>query len=366
MPLPFGLKAPSKGTLIFSGVAGAISGIVYTSNKNAEDARRRLAQRVSFLADRPCGVHEMPRKVLVYISAPPGDGLEKSRNWFREYVKPILVAGAIDYEIKEARSAGQIENSVIEEVVKLRRETEEASKPVEENQEPVDNVEMIGHSNNPFTSPQMNDMLKNKAANKSEYDGILAIGRNAYREVLSGLSKGCDASLAVVVEEDKVPEKGAEEAASQSKDDNETQNQQPEQTEAAPVTPVEQPTETEEPVGMEFQPKEEESYFSLPSKFSPVMYVPHVNIIGWSNIPYRLWMWYFDNKRIDEVGKYVVAAVLNNTRPIEERDADLGQQEKKYWIGDEEVEELKKNDGPIVIDERIFDKLSTYTSEDLP
>ena len=34
--------------------------------------------------------------------------------------------------------------------------------------------------------------------------------------------------------------------------------------------------------------------------------------------------------------------------------------------GDEEVEELKKNDGPIVIDERIFDKLSTYTSEDLP
>lgn len=29
----------------------------------------------------------MPRKVVVYISAPPGDGLEKSRNWFREYVK---------------------------------------------------------------------------------------------------------------------------------------------------------------------------------------------------------------------------------------------------------------------------------------
>ncbi|CAO3624420.1 unnamed protein product [Mucor fragilis] len=365
MPLPFGLKAPSKGTLIFSGVAGAISGIVYTSNKNAEDARRRLAQRVSFLADRPCGVHEMPRKVLVYISAPPGDGLEKSRNWFREYVKPILVAGAIDYEIKEARSTGQIENSVIEEVVKLRRETEEGSKSVEENQEQVDNVEMIGHSNNPFTSPQMNNMLKNKAANKSDYDGILAIGRNAYREVLSGLSKGCDASLAVVEEEEKASEKVTEEPVSQPEDNNEVQDQQSEQIEAAPVTLVEQHTETED-VGMELQPKEEESYFSLPSKFSPVMYVPHVNIIGWSNIPYRLWMWYFDNKRIDEVGKYVVAAVLNNTRPIEERDADLGQQEKKYWIGDEEVEELKKNDGPIVIDERIFDKLSTYTSEDLP
>lgn len=29
----------------------------------------------------------MPRKVTVYITAPPGDGLEKSRTWFREYVK---------------------------------------------------------------------------------------------------------------------------------------------------------------------------------------------------------------------------------------------------------------------------------------
>jgi import inner membrane translocase subunit TIM54 len=61
MPLPFGLKAPSKGTLIFSGVAGAISGIIYTSNKNAEESRKRLAQRVSFLADRPCGVHVKTR-----------------------------------------------------------------------------------------------------------------------------------------------------------------------------------------------------------------------------------------------------------------------------------------------------------------
>ncbi|RCH77860.1 mitochondrial import inner membrane translocase subunit tim54, partial [Rhizopus stolonifer] len=87
MSLPFGLKAPSKGTLIFSGVAGAISGLIYTSNKHAEESRKRLTQRVSFLAERPCGIHETPRKVLVYISAPPGDSLEKSRNWFREYVK---------------------------------------------------------------------------------------------------------------------------------------------------------------------------------------------------------------------------------------------------------------------------------------
>jgi hypothetical protein len=29
----------------------------------------------------------MPRKVTIYIAPPPGDGFEKSRVWFREYVK---------------------------------------------------------------------------------------------------------------------------------------------------------------------------------------------------------------------------------------------------------------------------------------
>ncbi|CEP14201.1 hypothetical protein [Parasitella parasitica] len=352
MPLPFGLKAPSKGTLIFSSVAGAISGIIYTSNKNAEDARQRLTQSVSFLADRPCDVHEMPRKVLVYISAPPGDGLEKSRNWFREYVKPILVAGAVDYEIKEARSVGQIENSVIEEVVKRRRETEEVLKTAEKNQEQVDNEELSGFSNNPFASPQMKEMTKKKAEKVVDYDGILAIGRNAYREVLSGLSKGCDASLAAVSEEQKTPDGTTGE---------EEQTQQFEQTAVVPVT-----FDETEKIGLELQHQNEEKHFSLPSKLSPVMYIPHVNIIGWSNIPYRIWMWYFDNRRIENVGKYVVAAVLNHTRPVEDRDADLGQHEKKYWIGDEDVEELKKNDSPIVIDQRLIDKLSTYTTEDLP
>ncbi|KAG1141746.1 hypothetical protein G6F37_008409 [Rhizopus arrhizus] len=325
MSLPFGLKAPSRGTLIFSGIAGALSGIIYTSNQNAEKSRRALAQRVQHLAERPCGVHEMPRKVTVYISAPPGDSLEKSRNWFREYVKPVLVAGAIDYEVKEAKEPGQVESSVIEEVVKQRREASEVSeKPTEQVTNPFINLEI----------------LKKPPTSKVEIDGILAIGRNAYREVLNGLAKGCEASLLENQEKwvDSVDQITSEElntAASEA---------------------VMEPLLIEEENKIEGK----ENTFSLPPKFSPVIYIPHINIIGWSNIPYRLYMWYADYKRIEDVGEYVVAAVLNQTRPIETKDADKGQEEKKYWIGDEKVEELKENDPPIVIDERIIDRLSTY------
>ncbi|KAI7899568.1 mitochondrial import inner membrane translocase subunit Tim54 [Cokeromyces recurvatus] len=344
MPLPFGLKMPSKGTLIFSGIAGAISGIVYVSNKNADEARKRIAQKVSFLADRPCGVHEMPRKVLVYISAPPGDSIEKSRNWFREYVKPILVAGAVDYEVKEAKSAGQIESSVIEEIVKLHRETTEEKEPIKN-----DSV-----SNNPFATSAMEEIMHKKQEGNTKFDGILAIGRNAYREVLNGYSKSCDTSLKVIKEEKESNTDVKETELDELKNDLDERQTIENNNEVM----LDQP--------QQFIVEEKENHFSLPPSFSPVMYIPHVNIIGWNNIPYRLYMWYADYKRIEEVGKHVVAVVLNNTRPIEKSDADLGQNEKKYWIGDESVKELKDNDKPIVIDERIIDKLKTYTTEDLP
>ncbi|KAI8987695.1 mitochondrial import inner membrane translocase subunit Tim54 [Mycotypha africana] len=363
MKLPFGLKKPSKGTVIFSGIAGAVSGIVYVSNKKAEEARKINASKVSFLADRPCGVHEMPRKVLVFISPPPGDSIEKSRNWFREYVKPVLVAGAVDYEVKEAKEPGQIENSVIEEIVKRRREDRASI---------VDNTTLDNSNGNfketttPTTAMSVNLVPEVSLKKEIYYDGILAIGRNAYKEVLSGFAKGCDASLTVT------ENKSTGDSSAAATDLKEISNSSSESTDngsdgAEEVSNEPLPVIKNEDVLQESHDLiEDEISFSLPSKFSPVMYIPHVNIIGWSNIPFRLYMWYADYKRIQDVGKYVVAAVLNQTRPIEPRDADLGQNEKKYWIGDDEVKELKENDKPIVIDERIRDKLTTYTSDELP
>lgn len=262
----------------------------------------------------------------------------------------------------------------MEEVVKRRRQTEEALKLTAESNESNESNESMkqmdgssesgSNSNNPFASPSMDNMMNKKDAKEVVSDGILAIGRNAYREVLNGLSKGCDASLAVVEEAPTVEETPTTEETPTVEVAN---NGTIEGSDVSMPTEVIEQHEEEVPVApMDEMMEQTESYFSLPDQFSPVMYIPHVNIIGWTNIPYRLYMWYADNKRIEEVGKYVVAAVLNEKRPFEKRDADLGQAEKKYWIGDEEVEALLKNDTPIEIDERIIDKLTTYTSDDLP
>ncbi|KAG2199998.1 hypothetical protein INT47_000348 [Mucor saturninus] len=192
--------APDKYALLQGSTPGM--NYIMTDLLAAGEVRRRvveytttrLAQRVSFLADRPCGVHKMPRKVTVYITAPPGDGLEKSRTWFREYVKPILVAGAVDYEIKEAKSPNHIETSIMEEIVQHRREAAEAASITET----AKYEQLKINSNAGFTSPVEN--LNNNKKNKVVSDDILGIGRNENREVLCTLGKGCDFIFAVFVE----------------------------------------------------------------------------------------------------------------------------------------------------------------------
>jgi import inner membrane translocase subunit TIM54 len=260
----------------------------------------------------------------------------------------------VDYEVKEAREAGQIESSVIEEVIKRRRETAERQNGSDES---FGQPEEINLTKSQY-STGMVDVLEAKKT-KDVSDGILAIGRNAYREVMDGLAKGCDASLEVVEEPkiDQVAEKVDSNNVNSTDENTATEQTISESTNNELILNDDTPQQEEGEVV---------SHFSLPDSFLPVVYVPQVNIIGWSNIPYRLYMWYADYKRIDDVGKYVVAAVLNETRPMEERDANKGEQEKKYWIGEESAEELKKNDQPIKIDDRIIGKLRTFTSEDLP
>ncbi|KAI9275484.1 mitochondrial import inner membrane translocase subunit Tim54 [Phascolomyces articulosus] len=369
--LPFGMKAPSKGTVIFCSVVGAISGTIYTSTEYAKNARKVHCDRVSFLADRPCGVHEMPRKVCVYLMAPPGDSIEKSRAWFREYVKPILVAGAVDYDVKEGQSAGAVESAVCEEIKRLRREEAAAREvmdpsPLSTN----DNIDLSQeqegpHKNNPF-APLMQDVQK-KIKEQNHYDGVIAIGRLAWREVLDGVAKGCHADpneQAPKLEEKEQKQEQTEEDKAQFPESSEQSQQQ-----ESDLTFNEVPKEEEQIIMKDLTDSEtpvvsqQVDHFSIPTYISPVMYIPHENIIGWTNIPYRLYRWLTDYTRMESIGQYAVDVVLNEKRPLQVEDLDMGEAEKKYWIG-EEAESAVNNDKPITLEDKVREALSTYTNSD--
>lgn len=287
------------------------------------------------------------------------------------------MAGAVDYELKEGRQDGQIAATVREEVLKRRREAEA--------QEGSSATPLEDKPANPF-APMMKD-IQDKVKAQDHFDGILAIGRRAWREVLDGVDQGCHADLRV---EEEVPttapttadgttpassENGLSTAehpagdttTERSTDAPATTDETIMQDASAEAAP-EPETKTQEDL---VEPEEEESpearaaRFAPPATLSPVMYIPHPNIIGWTNIPYRLYMWAMDYKRVEVIGEYAVAAVLNQTRPLEERDIDVGEQEKKYWLGDD-AEAILANDQPITVEDRVQSVMKTYTSDALP
>ncbi|GAB5590434.1 mitochondrial import inner membrane translocase subunit tim54 [Umbelopsis nana] len=361
--LPFGIKAPSRGTVIFGSIVAGISGVVYASNHYSKESRQRLFDRVSWMADRPLGVHEMPRKVTIYITPPPGDGFEKSRVWFREYVKPVLFKAAVDYEVREGRNRGDIEAMICEEIRQKRKAAKEGVDPA---------MQAVSKPGNPFSPVPVKH---------NESDGIIAIGRGAWREVLSGLAKGCEASLKDEKVE-KADEKSetahtadaastvSEEAKEKLTKDRpeplsfqEESIKQDEQGSLAGELPVVVSAADDIMQGTESGDttitSEEESTFSLPPSFPPVMYIPHENVIGWLNVPYRLYLWFADYKRVEWIGEYAVAVALSSRKPLEQDEIDVGHSEIRYWVGDD-AKEIVANDTPISLEDRVREHLQTF------
>ncbi|KAI8092516.1 mitochondrial import inner membrane translocase subunit Tim54 [Halteromyces radiatus] len=386
MSLPFGIKKPSRGTVIFTGIIGTLGGSYYASKYYAQQSRQALCDKVSWLANRPCGVHERPRKVQIFITAPPGDGLEKSRNWFGEYIKPVLVAAAIDYEVKEAREPGQIEKLVREQVINLRKNEQQQS--TETNVSPT--------TQNPFT-PVMQDIVKQQRTSENEFDGMIAIGRNAWRELLTGLDKGCTVSLQQVAREEALAleQKTKDEQNKTTKEDESSNTSSLDETSASyeqSEVIMSDSNQQENVVGDNNKQPEfmsntnqqeninddnkddnlmrmddnvvtnEKDRFNVPASLSPVIYIPHENIIGWTNIPYRIYMWLADYQRIERFGEYAVSLALNKTKPLAIEDIDVGYQEMKYWVGDDEAKSARNDDQPIQIEDRVREELKTYTN----
>ena len=75
--------------MIFWGTVGTIGGLVTRDHYLTVAAKKRVADKVDILAKQPCGVQDMPRKVTVYIMPPPGDGIHKTRHYFKQFVKVL-------------------------------------------------------------------------------------------------------------------------------------------------------------------------------------------------------------------------------------------------------------------------------------
>ncbi|KAI0740227.1 inner membrane protein import complex subunit Tim54-domain-containing protein [Earliella scabrosa] len=113
---------PSRNWLIFLSVTSAVTGYYIYDRQQCKKIRQEYVDKVKDVATQPLGSVELPCKVTVYGAKWLGDeDYDRSMRYFRKYVKPVLVAAAIDYDMIKGRKLGDIARRVADDIRAQRR-----------------------------------------------------------------------------------------------------------------------------------------------------------------------------------------------------------------------------------------------------
>ena len=244
---------------------------------------------MSHLSETPLSTTLLPRKITIYLAAPPGDGIGAARHYFREYVKPVLVAAAVDYDIVEGRKGGETRVSVAEAVRKWRRQNgEPGERAVGEEGE-----EQAGVHDGVITPPKIREMYGIKPEVPDDESGVMVVGRHTWKEFVQGMHEGWLG---------------------------------PADSQIPPASPGEDGKSIKQPQRPSTVLLEEYHKKALPSTFplekdslpvvSPAIIIPFPHILGFLNTPLRIYRYLSQRHLADRVGRETAALCLGFSRPF--------------------------------------------------
>ena len=331
-------KLPSRNWMIFWTISGAITaGIIY----DRREKKRNIAKwrhAVEHLAKEPLSEQYglgQPRKLTIYLSAPPGDGLRTAQDHYTEYVKPVLAASGLDWEFVQGRREGDVRAYTAERVRRARREQEGSSEDEDPNKEP--------------TKEEIIQAFRQSRGIR-EYDGIkgdIVIGRHTWKEYLRGLHEGWLGPLALP----KVPEPepGSEDGPS---DDKPAEEKKPEEEQKPKRPPQPKPHNTTADYATSSLPP------SIPHEFQPTAAIREPHILGFLNTPTRMVRFFNRRALADDIGREVAAVCLAHYREFREFNSSISndesgelqpryEQEKELaWEEKDWVKRVWKEDDP--------------------
>jgi import inner membrane translocase subunit TIM54 len=297
-------------------VVGSFSGAVIYDRRERKKAQQKWCNAVSHLSEEKLPTNALPKKLTVYLSAPPGDGLRAARDHFQEYVKPMLVAAAVDWEVVEGRKEGDLRASVAERARKNRKKQgEQSTAGVEEDVR----SQVIDKSN----------------VREEGSSGEIVIGRHTWKEYIRGIHEGWLGPVDQPSEPEFVPqsqvlvgttiesssqsesspatrlESGtADDVSSTSIKGSEDENQdEAKKDEAKPK----QPPSPTPPYILPNAYKTASASPYIPFEFAPSIILPLPHLLGFLNTPIRIYR--FLNRRYiaEEAGRMVSTILLCST-----------------------------------------------------
>nr|ASF90220.1 hypothetical protein SPAR02693 [Bartheletia paradoxa] len=327
---------PSRNWCIFFGVTGTLGYLYYDDRKQARELMQSYKDRVSWMAEQSMGVHDLPRKVVVYAARWPEDEDERGAKEFRRYVKPILNAAAVDHVYIPTTRYGALSRLIATEARTNRRVSAGLVQP------PVSPV--TGLPRDPAV----------EAARGLE-GGIILVGRATLKEYMAGLKEGWTSEVTEKeIERDEIlasilADDGKFDEFDNKNSDTESINvdaaeplptisklpssfapsQPPPQARswspwgaapAAPVAPVvpSTPTLLPPPSMIPAQP--------------PLAFLPFINYLGFLQIPQMLVDFFSETAHVRAGGEVALAVLLGPTRPYSpSEDGAFDRQSESYY-----------------------------------
>ncbi len=410
---------PSRNWLIFWGALAAVGGGIAYDKYEQRQIRARWMLAVEHYARQTYPADRVPRKLTIFIAPPPNDFLEESLRYFRRYVKPVLNAAAVDFEVFTENRQGDIRSGVAEKIRELRRaRAREAGAPagvpekapqtakmnfpsflgpprrLEEEEKTVARRELY----TPVDVLGLYRVVKPIEVHRDDADapeagGVICIGRGAYKEYLTGVHEGLlgpleppapeapkasiDESVATLeapLESEatlELPLDGSVATGPQAVDEAAVPAAPETDDSDSEGTPVPKPYIQPADYGRaEFAPELPTGTIlndkGVPVLFEQPVYVfPVPNVLGFVNIPRKIYRFYTKRYLADDYGARALMVVANKLRPFEFKDTLMAKEEEldwpRKWVesgkekGSEWVQELEVDDR-VTSRMRVFDE----------
>lgn len=286
--------------MIFWTITGSFTAALMYDRREKRRSQQKWCDLVAHLSKETLPIEQTRRKLTIYLAAPPGDGLRIARDHFKEYVKPILVAAALDYQVIEGRREGDIRAGTAESIRKLRRKAGEPSTVEEE-----PSAELV------ISDARKNLGVYEEPGPRSE----IVVGRHTWKEYIRGLHEGWLGPLdppppapapveetppAFPEETTETPveseEKKEERKPEEDKEKEEKEKKKPKPPTPPYIAPADYPS------------RALPSTLPQPLEGSVPIAFPH--ILGFLNTPLRLYRYLTRRRLADSIGREVAGAVL--------------------------------------------------------
>ncbi|KAF8643764.1 hypothetical protein AX16_008783 [Volvariella volvacea WC 439] len=296
-------KLPSRNWLIFLSVTSSLTGLYIYDRRKCKEIRQDYIERVKDLAEVTSHPLDAPRKVMVYGAKWPGDeDHEQALKYFRKYIKPILVAAAVDYEMVSGKRHGDIARRVAEDI-RLRRRADSGIDPISE-----------VHQRLPTYKPLP------EVRQRELEGGIIIVGRPTFKEFMAGLKRGWTEGLEKVDHEERL----AQELQDDGRFDEpeiESDGSTPDASSTLPPVGVFSPLQIRPNPPPPRPPTSlyESVAADIPTKIPPVpplLLVPFTNHIGFSQIPLMIWDFFHHRHKVRTGAEAAYLLIKSNTRPI--------------------------------------------------